>query len=190
MGVGLLLGLAAVGYVQAAVTLMAPVVVLVNGTGLILLLEATRIWRDSAERLVKFCAVISLSYTTLAALCAAMLLVTLPRGLGEWLLGAIWRPTYPLVLPTALGIMGFCIAAGAGTGLKGTGAARQSLRAAVVTSTLYVLLSLAGALAWGTFGAVLGTAVAMWCGAVVYWWQFVVALRKSGKPVGAVKFRQ
>jgi peptidoglycan biosynthesis protein MviN/MurJ (putative lipid II flippase) len=79
--------------------------------------------------------------------------------------------------------MGFCVAAGAGTGLKGTGAARQSLRAAVVTSVMYVLFSLTGALAWGTVGAVYGTAVAMWCGGIVYWWQFVVALRELGKPV-------
>ena len=28
-----------------------------------------------------------------------VLLVALPRGLGHWLLGPIWRPTYPLVLP-------------------------------------------------------------------------------------------
>jgi peptidoglycan biosynthesis protein MviN/MurJ (putative lipid II flippase) len=79
--------------------------------------------------------------------------------------------------------MGFCVAAGAGTGLKGTGAVRQSLRAAVVTSIIYVLFSLTGAVTGGTGGAVLGAAVAMWCGALVYWWQFFVALRQSGKPV-------
>jgi O-antigen/teichoic acid export membrane protein len=182
-GIGLVLGLAAVGYVQAATTLMAPVVVLVTGTGLILLPEATRIWRDSAERLVRFCAVIGLAYTILASLWGAMLLISLPMGLGQWVLGAIWQPSYPLVLPTALATMGFCVAAGAGTGLKGTGAARQSLRAAVVTSVMYVLFSLTGAIAWGTVGAVYGTAVAMWCGGIVYWWQFVVALRELGKPV-------
>ena len=182
-GIGLLLGLAAVGYVQAATTLVAPVVVLVNGTGLILLPEATRIWRESAERLLRYCAVIGLAYTILASLWGALLLLSLPRGLGHALLDGIWRPTYPLVLPTVLGVMGFCLAAGAGTGLKGTGAARRSLRAAVVTSVLYVLFSLTGAVAAGTDGAVWGTTVAMWCGAVVYWWQFVVGLRESGQPV-------
>lgn len=182
-GIGLLLGLAAVGYIQAASTLMAAFVVLVTGTGLILLPQATRIWRDVAQRLVRFCAVISLAYTISAALWGAMLLIALPRGLGQWLLGPIWQPTYPLVLPTAVGVMGFCVAAGAGTGLKGAGAARHSLRAAVVTSIMYVLFSLAGAVTGGTLGAVWGTAVAMWCGGLVYWWQFVVALRESGDPV-------
>ncbi len=88
-GIGLLLGLAAVGYVQAANTLdgcrggarqrerpdPAP--------------EATRIWRDSAERFVRFCAVISVSYTALAALWCVFLLVGLPLGLGQ----AFWAPS-------------------------------------------------------------------------------------------------
>jgi O-antigen/teichoic acid export membrane protein len=185
-GIGLLLGLAAVGYVQAATTLMAVVVVLVNGTGLILLPEATRVWRVSNDKLLRFCAAISVSYTTMAALWAVLLLVALPKGLGEALLGPIWRPTYPLVLPTALAVMGFCIAAGAGTGLKGTGAARRSLRAAIVTSIGYVLFSLTGALVGGTTGAVVGTMVAMWCGAFIYWWHFVIALREAERPVSPV----
>lgn len=182
-GIGLLLGLAAVGYVQAATTLMAPVVVLVNGTGLIFLPEATRLWRNAADRLLRFCVLIGVGYTVLAVSWAAMLMLTLPIGLGEALLATIWQPTYPLLLPTALGVMGFCVAAGAGTGLKGTGSASRSLRAAVLTSVVYVVSSLTGAFAGGTDGAVWGTTAAMWCGAVVYWWQFVGGLRESGHPV-------
>lgn len=182
-GIGLLLGLAAVGYVQAATTLMAPVVVLVNGTGLIFLPEATRLWRNAADRLLRFCVLIGVGYTVLAVSWAALLMLTLPIGLGEALLATIWQPTYPLLLPTALGVMGFCVAAGAGTGLKGTGSARRSLRAAVLTSVVYVVSSLTGAFAGGTDGAVWGTTAAMWCGAVVYWWQFVGGLRESGHPV-------
>ena len=69
------------------------------------------------------------------------LLVALPRGLGNWLLGSIWRPTYPLVLPTTLFVMGGCASAGAGTWLHALGAARRSLRAAVLTSVVYVVCS-------------------------------------------------
>ena len=158
----------------------------ITGTGLILMPQATRIWRDAAQRLVRFCAVISLAYTLSAALWGAMLLIALPRGLGQWLLGAIWQPAYPLVLPTAVGIMGFCVAAGAGTGLKGAGAAKHGLRAAIATSIMYVLFSLTGAFTAGSLGAVWGTALALWCGAFVYWWQFVVAIRESEEPVPRV----
>jgi O-antigen/teichoic acid export membrane protein len=185
-GIGVLLGLAAVGYVQAATTLMAAVVVLVNGTGLIFLPEATRIWRESVNGLVRFCGVIALAYTALAAGLGAFLLIFLPHGLGQALLGSIWRPTYPLVLPTMLAVMGFCVTAGAGTGLKGAGAAKRSLRAAIVTSAIYVAFSLAGAAGWGTDGAVWGTTIAMWSGALVYWWQFFIALREAERPVSPV----
>lgn len=82
----------------------------------------------------------------------------------------------------AVGVMGFCVAAGAGTGLKGAGAARHSPRAPIVTSILYVLFSLTGAVTGGTLGAVWGAAVPMWCVGLAYWWQFVVALRESGEP--------
>ncbi len=181
-GIGLLLSLAAVGYVQAATTLMAPVLVLVNGTSLILLPEATRIRRESVQRLLVFCAAIGLAFATFAFLWGALLLVSLPNGLGEALLKGIWSPTYPLVLPTALGVMGSCLAAGAGTGLKGTGAVRRSLPAAVVSAVMYVLFSLTGAVLAGTAGAVWGAAMATWCQAVVYWWQFVVVLRESDQP--------
>jgi ABC-type nitrate/sulfonate/bicarbonate transport system permease component len=55
-----------------------------------------------------------------------------------------------------------------------------------MTSVLYVLLSLCGAAIGGALGAVVGSALAMWCGAFVYWWQFVVALRESERPVSQV----
>ncbi len=183
-GIGLILGLAAVGYVQAANTLMGPFMVLITGSGLIILPEATRIWRDSPRRMVKFCTVISAGCTILGFAWGAVLLVVLPLGLGHWLLGGIWRPSYGLVLPTTLSIMGLCATSGAGTGLHATGAARRSLRAAILTAIIYVVCSLAGAITGGAAGAVVGTAVATWTGALVYWWQLAAALRESGKAVG------
>ena len=183
-GIGVLLGLAAVGYVQAANTLMGPFMVLITGAGLIVLPEATRIWRDSPGRLVKFCTVISIGCTVLGFAWGVLLLVTLPLGLGHWLLGALWRPTYALVLPTTLSIMGLCATSGAGTGLHATGAARRSLRAAILTAIIYVVCSLTGAAVGGAAGAVIGTAVATWTGALVWWWQLAAALRESGKAVG------
>jgi O-antigen/teichoic acid export membrane protein len=183
-GIGLALGLAAVGYVQAASTLMGPFMVVITGSGLIILPEATRIWRDSPGRMPKYCLIISAGFTLLALAWGVILLVALPRGLGNGLLGHIWRPSYPLVLPTTLSIMGLCATSGAGTGLHATGAARRSLRAAILTAVIYVACSLTGGLEGGAAGAVLGTAVATWLGAVVYWWQLTAALRESGKMAG------
>lgn len=180
-GIGLALGLAALGYVQAASTLMGPFMVLITGAGLIILPEATRLWRDKPRRFMPYCMVISAAFTVLAAVWGAVLLFALPRGLGQALLGGIWKPSYPLVLITVVSIMGLCATSGAGTCLHATGSAKRSLRAAIITSILYVACSLAGAFAGGTAWAVRGYAIAAWLGAAVYWWQARAGVRESGK---------
>ena len=62
------------------------------------------------------------------------------------------------------------MAAGAGNGLHALGASRRSLNAMLVGSILVVVLSLAGAVTRGLEGALLGTAVAAWAGAGLFWW--------------------
>jgi O-antigen/teichoic acid export membrane protein len=178
-GIGLLLGLAAVGYVQAANTLMGPYQVLLYGMGLVALPEAARILRNSPRHMKLFCVLLSVGLGLTALAWGVALLVALPRGLGQWLLGPIWRPAYPLVLPTTLFMMGSCASAGAGTYLHALGNARRSLRAGVWGAILYLVCSLAGAAAGGTVGTVRGGAVGMWIGAFVFWWQLRLALRES-----------
>ena len=180
-GVGLILGLAAVGYVQAANTLMGPFMVILYGSGLVVLPEATKIWNRSPHRMPMLCVLISIGLTLLGLAWGLVLLLALPRGLGDWLLGPIWRPTYPLVLPTALSIMGSCATGGPGTGLHSLGAARRSLRAAVITSVAFVLFAVVGAVEGGAVGTMYGTAIALWAGAAWYWWELSRALRESGK---------
>ena len=60
---------------------------------------------------------VSTGLTLLALAWGVVLLVALPRGLGHLMLGSLWRPTYPLVLPATLAVMAVCITTGAGTGL-------------------------------------------------------------------------
>jgi O-antigen/teichoic acid export membrane protein len=179
-GVGLILGLVALGYLQAASTLMGPFQVILYGMGLVALPEAARILRNSPRHMPLFCVLLSAGLTLLGLVWGVTLLVALPRGLGEWLLGSLWRPTYPLVLPTALFLMGACAGAGAGTWLHALGAAKRSLRAAVLTSAIYVVCALVGAVADGAVGSIRGAALGTWIGALVYWWQLRVALRESG----------
>ena len=96
---GLIVGLAAVGYLQAVNTLVGPVVVLSMGMSMIGIPEAARILRRSPQRLLLFCLLVSGGLAVAALAWGAVLLVALPRGLGALLLGSIWRPTYPLVVP-------------------------------------------------------------------------------------------
>ena len=180
-GIGFILGLAAVGWVTAANTLMGPFMVIITGSGLIILPEATRVWRERPHRMLTYCVLITGGSMVLGLLWGVVLLVALPRGLGHLLLGPVWEPTYPLVLPTALAIVGFCASAGPGTGLHALGAASRSLRASIISSAIFVAFSLAGAAQGGAIGAVRGTALATWVGAGVYWWQLRAALRESGR---------
>jgi O-antigen/teichoic acid export membrane protein len=180
-GIGLILGLAAVGYVQAALTLMGPFMVVFFGMGLVTLPEAVRLRRDSPRKMPVFCALYSSGLALLGLAWGVALLVVLPKGLGDSLLGSsIWRPTYPLILPLTISIMGGCIGAGAGTGLHALGAAKRSLRAMIIASVLTVIGSLVGAVTGGAVGTVRGLAIATWVGTLVFWWQLRVALHEAG----------
>ena len=187
--IGFILGLASLGYIQAASTLMGPFMVIFFGMGLVLLPEAARILRNSPRHLPLFCAYASGGLALLGLAWGVVLLVALPRGLGHFMLGSLWQPTYPLVLPSTIAIMGGCVQAGAGTGLHALGVARRSLRAMILSSTLFVVCGLAGAAIGGAFGTMCGAAVASWLGALVFWLQLRVALREPGNAAGQRRFQ-
>ncbi len=183
-GVSFILSVAAVGYLQAANTLMGPIMVIFFGMGLVTLPEAARILRRSPQRLPLFCVLVSGGLTLLAVLWGAVLLVDPQRGVGHLVLGQLWHGTYPLVLPSVISTVGVCVLGGASIGLHALGAARRSLRAMLIWSALFVVLSLAGAIAGqkvggigGLLGSVDGTALSSWLGAMLFWWELRAALR-------------
>jgi O-antigen/teichoic acid export membrane protein len=179
-GLTFILGLAAVGYIQAANTLMGPFNIVLFGLSLVIVPEAVRLRRRSPRRLPLFCVAISAGLTLLSLVWGAVLLVALPRGLGHLMLGSLWRPTYPLVLPATLSVASFCAATGAGTGLAALGAARRNLRAVILNSALLLASGLAGAVIGGTLGTMWWYAAASWLGSLVIWWQLRQALQESG----------
>jgi O-antigen/teichoic acid export membrane protein len=181
-----LLGLAAIGYIQAANTLMGPLNIIFAGIGLITLPEAAKLLRHSPRRLPVFCAAVSAGLILIAVVYGTVMLVALPRGLGHLMLGRIWRPTYPLVLPATLAAMSSCATTGALLGLHALGAARQSLRAVLATSALIVVFALVGAITGRTLGTMYYVAAAYWIGTLLCWWQLRRAFHDSGTvPVPA-----
>ncbi len=178
-GVGLIVGLAAVGYVQAASTLMGPFLVVFMGMSLVTIPEAARILRRSPKHLRMFCWLVGGALAAGGVAWGAVLLIVLPKGIGAWLLGSIWRPTYPLIFPLTISVVGACFIAGATAGLHALGAARRSLRAMVLSAATYLACGLVGAAAGGALGAVRGAAVATCVGALVWWWQLSTALREA-----------
>jgi O-antigen/teichoic acid export membrane protein len=185
-GVSVVLGLAAVGYLQAATTLMGPFMVIYWGMGLVTLPEAARILRRSPRHLPLFCLLVSGGLAILALGWGVILWVALPRGLGHLMLGRLWIPTYPLVWPTTLVVLGSCAGTGAGTGLHALGAARRSLRVMTTGTAVAVVLSIAGAAVGGVVWAMIGFAAGSWVGALLSWWQLRAAMRESGgTPAGS-----
>jgi O-antigen/teichoic acid export membrane protein len=178
--VSFILGVAAVGYIQAAGVLMGPFRILYTGMGLILMPEAARLLRRAPQRLPVFCLAVSGGLGLLALLWGLVLLVALPHGLGHLMLGSkTWRPTYPLVIPATVAMVSSCANAGALVGLHALGAARRSLRAVIVSSALIVVLVPVGALAGRTLGTMWFYAAASWAGSMVIWWQLRQGLRES-----------
>ena len=178
--VSLILGLTALGYIQATGLLMGPFNVIYFGLSLILMPEAARLLRRSPRHMPAFCAAISVGLTLVALVWGAVLLVALPRGLGHLMLGSLWRPTYPLVLPAILAVMSRCATTGAILGLHALGAARRSLRAVILGSPLIVAAALMGALTGSTLNTMRYVAAAWWLATLVSWWQLRQALHESG----------
>src|SRR5689334_21405796 len=124
---------------------MGSFMVIFFGMGLVILPEAVRICNRSPRQLPVFCVIASSVLALLGLTWGLLLLVALPRGLGQLSLGQIWRPTYPLILPLTISIMGGCAASGAGIGLHALGACCWSLRAMIISSVVYNGCRLPGA---------------------------------------------
>jgi O-antigen/teichoic acid export membrane protein/capsular polysaccharide biosynthesis protein len=181
-GIGIIAGLAAVGYVQEAGLLMGPFLVVFMGISAVTVPEAARIVRRSPRYLLLYCLLVGCGLAVLALAWGGALVVALPRGLGNLLLGNHWEPTADLVLPVTLGVMGACLTVGATAGLHALGAARRSLRAMAAASLIYLGCGLLGALEGGAVGTAQGVALATWIGAVLWWRQLRVAMREHQIP--------
>ena len=180
------LGLSAVGWLQACNTIFGPMSVLLAAMGLITIPEAARVLRRAPSRLALFCLVTASGTSAVAALWGVTLLVGLPRGLGNIMLGPIWHPTLPLVLPMTISMVAIGSALGPNVVLHALGASRRSLRLVVFSAVASVICSITGALIFGAPGVVWGSAVAGFIASAVSWWQLRVALRQHNLPQAGV----
>jgi hypothetical protein len=161
---------------------MGPFLVIFLGISLVTVPEATRVLRHSPQHLRLYCVLVGAGMAVLALVWGGALLIALPRGLGELLLGKqLWRPASRLVVPFTISVMGACVIAGATAGLHALGAARRSLRAMLLSSAVFLGCGLVGAYFGGATGTVRGAALATWVGALLWWWQLGLAMRESGK---------
>ena len=135
-GIGLVLGLAALGSVQAAATLLGPITILFLGTGLVAIPEAARVLRRSPRHLPLFCLAVTGGLSAAGLAWGLFLLVAVPRGFGQLAAGSDLAVDISADTAAYVAVTGQGVSAGAGTGLHALGAAKRSLRLTVLGSVL------------------------------------------------------
>jgi hypothetical protein len=125
--------------------------------------------------------------SAIAAAWGLTLLIGLPLGLGAIMLGPIWHPTYPLVLPLTIALLGTTTSLGPTAMLHALGAARRSLRLVILQAIVSVVFAVAGASAFGAPGVAWGSAASAWVASITGWWQLGVALRLADLPQAGVR---
>ncbi|MER7488983.1 hypothetical protein ABTY20_24350 [Streptomyces sp. NPDC126497] len=176
-GLGVIVGVGAVGVIRGAELLLGPFLALLMGLSLVTVAEAARVLRRAPHRLGGFCLLLGGGQAVAALLWGGALLLV-PDRLGEAVLGGVWAAAAELVVPVTLGVAGAGLGTGAAAGLRALGAARRSLRSQLIASACYVTGGLGGAAVAGTAGSAWGVAAATVCSSAVWWLQLRSALRE------------
>jgi hypothetical protein len=177
--IGGIAGLAAVGGLNGARTLLGPLNVLLISSIAFGVPEGVRLRARSPSR---FLALVRGSAVVLA--CLALLLGAglwaLPAGLGQRLVPEDWGVVRSYLVPVTLMVAGLGWKQGSVLGLRVLAAARASLRAQAVVAPFLVLGGLVGSFVGGGLGAAWGLAGATWLGALLW----SLAFRRENRALG------
>jgi O-antigen/teichoic acid export membrane protein len=180
-GVGAIAGVSALGLLQAARLLIAPLNVLYQGVSIVAVPEAIRVLRLSAQRLLTAGMLIAGGLGA-AALAWGVTMLLLPTRLGIQLLGPSWISAHRLLVPMTLLTVNLALTVGALVVLRALGAARRSLRARLLGSALIlggVFVGAAVAEAPGAaWGHVIGSSIAV----IIWWRQLAKAMQEYQTP--------
>ncbi|MET8535990.1 hypothetical protein ABZV67_29880 [Streptomyces sp. NPDC005065] len=186
-GLGVIVGVGAVGAVRGAELLLGPFLAVLMGLSLVTVPEAARVLRQAPHQLGRFCLLLGGGQAVGALLWGSALLLV-PGWLGEMVLGDVWHSASQLIVPISLGVAGAGLGTGAAAGLRALGAARRSLRCQLFASACYVGGGLGGAAAGGAVGSAWGVAAATVSGSAVWWLQLRSALREHAQePIREVR---
>ncbi|OAR27697.1 hypothetical protein A8W25_02555 [Streptomyces sp. ERV7] len=176
-GLGVIVGVGAVGAVRGAELLLGPFLAILMGLSLVTVAEAARVLRRAPHRLGRFCLLLGGGQAAAALLWGGALLL-MPDRLGAFVLGDVWPSASQLIVPVTLGVAGAGLGTGAAAGLRALAAARRSLRCQLFASACYVSGGLGGAALADTVGSAWGVAAATGCSSAVWWLQLRSALRE------------
>ena len=171
-------GLAAAGGVRGAEMLVGPVAALLMGVAQVAVPEVVRALHRGHHALRRTCRLLSGGLAAMSAAWGAFVLLVLPLGLGELLLGGVWPSAYALLPAMVVSVTVGCTTIGPSAGLRALGRADRTMRIQFVASGLYIGLGVLGALLWGALGTVWGTALAALLSSALWWYEFRAAARQ------------
>lgn len=183
VALGALAGLAAVGEVRAAEMLMGPFMVVLMGVSQVAVPEAIHVLNRSPSRLTHFCLLLGGAQALAAVAWGAAMMVLVPRGLGQLLLGDLWVGAFALLLPVLLNMTIGCFENGAMSGVRALGASRHSLAAQLSNAGLYLVGGTAGAALDGARGSCWGVVAATSVATIIWWRGLRRALREHQERV-------
>ncbi|MDP9264727.1 MAG: hypothetical protein M3O91_01215 [Chloroflexota bacterium] len=186
-------GLAVVGTLRAGELLLGPLNILFQGIQLAAVPEGVRLLRKSTAALRRLSLLLSGAVTTTVLLWGGLMWLV-PDSVGVQLLGATWAPAHSVVVPLALALAAGSANMGAAVGLRALAAARRSMNTKIAVTAMGVSGQALGAALAAASGAAIALAITMTLGAVVYWRQYAVALRRHetdvrGAGVGPTQWR-
>jgi O-antigen/teichoic acid export membrane protein len=174
--VGLIAGLVAVGQIRAAEILMGPFLMLLSGVSQVAVPETRHVLLRAPRRLKRFCLLLGSAQAALAAAWGITLLIVLPLGLGEILLGDLWEAAYPLLVPIVLALLLGCYRVSISAGLRALGASKRSLAAELGEASANLGFGVLGAFIGGAQGSCWGFALGASVGALLWWRQLGLGL--------------
>ena len=164
----------AVGSIRAAQTLVGPVSLVFLGVSFGAVPEGVRIAARSPGRLPRFVSTLSLCLAGVSLIWGALLLA-IPDGVGEAILGDSWRSARNLMVPIVVAVIAEGLNVGPWVGLRALAAAGRSLRGRTIIAAVTMVAGAAGSASMGAWGAAAGFATGSVVATGVWTWQFLAA---------------
>jgi O-antigen/teichoic acid export membrane protein len=176
-----LAGFEVAGALRGGYVLMGPLWIVAAGMTAAAVPEGVRLWAAAPQRFRW--AILALTAALIAvAVVWGLVTIHLPDNLGRALLGDAWPRVQPLMTGLTVFGAGFVATTGLVAGLRVLGEARRSFIATVPTGLLVIVGGSVGVAVAGEQGAVIGTILPVWTGAVLVAWQFRRALADRAAP--------
>ena len=174
-------GLQVVGAIRAGQLIVGPFNVVFQGTTLVAIPEGARTLRISVDRLRRACLAVSLSLAG-AALAFSILLLIIPEQVGLALLRTNWAPARSVLPALCVALVGVGATSGAVIGMRVLAAVHRSFPTRVLITVTSLAAIVVGGAAAGASGAAVAMAITSFFAALVWWRQFLAALKEYAAP--------